>query len=130
MRRLICAAAIALLALAAPAAAQSRAEPEAEAQPRLSYDEQVVELSTVLGGAHYLRILCSGRADQTWRDFMRGLIEREPNRSGSLSRAFNAGYRREEERFPVCTQGARNMEAELRAQGLRLADGLRASNAQ
>ena len=117
-------AALLMIALvAAPAAAQ---EPRQDPQAR--YDEQVTELASVLGGAHYLRILCVGRGDQRWRDFMRGVISREPERGGALTDAFNEGYRREEARYPECDASARNTEAELRAQGLHLADGLRAWN--
>lgn len=117
------AALIGIALVAAPAAAQT---PRLDAQAR--YDEQVTELARVLGGAHYLRILCVGRGDQRWRDFMRGVISREPERSRMLTDAFNEGYRREEARYPDCDASARNTEAELRAQGLRLADGLRAWN--
>ena len=120
------AALLGIALVAAPAAAQAPVSSRQDPQAR--YDEQVTELASVLGGAHYLRILCVGRGDQRWRDFMRGVISREPERSRMLTDAFNEGYRREEARYPECDASARNTEAELRAQGLRLADGLRAWN--
>jgi predicted secreted protein len=57
---------------------------------------------------------------------MRGVIEREPQYNGLLVEGFNRGYRQEEARFPVCDATTRQMEAELRARGLRVSQGLRA----
>jgi uncharacterized protein (TIGR02301 family) len=90
------------------------------------YRQQLTDLASVLGGAHYLRILCEGRGDQRWRDYMRGVITREPNYERDLTAAFNQGYRQEESRFDDCDRDAQQGEAELRARGLRIADGLRA----
>jgi uncharacterized protein (TIGR02301 family) len=86
----------------------------------------LVELSEILGGSHYLRIVCDGRGDQRWRDYMRGVIEREPQYNSQLVEGFNRGYREEEARFPVCDATTRQMEAELRARGLRVSQGLSA----
>ena len=110
----------ATLMLAVPAAAQS-AQP---ARGQEWYRGQLVDLSEVLGGAHYLRILCEGRADQRWRDYMRGVIRREPEYNDDLVEGFNRGYRDQEARFPTCDETAREMEAELRARGLRISQGL------
>ncbi|MGE0827727.1 MAG: TIGR02301 family protein [Hyphomonadaceae bacterium] len=112
-----------LLALSGAASAQT------ERPLRASYEDQLEELGRVLGGSHYLRILCAGRGDQRWRDAMRGVLAREPAQRGRLTSAFNEGYRREEARFPVCDRGAEQTEAELRAQGLRLANALSVRNA-
>lgn len=119
--------------VSAPAAAQ-RPEPQpgqAAQTPRAThgeewYRDQLVELAEVLGGSHYLRILCEGRGDQRWRDYMRGVIEREPQYNVVLVEAFNRGYRNEEARFPVCDTTTRQMEAELRARGVRVAQALSA----
>lgn len=132
LRTLFCAALIA--AAAVPAAAQQqprRQQPPAQAQQPPArgeewYRGQLVELSEVLGGAHYLRIVCDGRGDQRWRNYMRGVIEREPQYNGLLVEGFNRGYRQEEARFPVCDATTRQMEAELRARGLRVSQGLSA----
>ncbi len=124
-RALVCAALFAAV-MAAPALAQ---QPDAEPAPARGeewYRGQLVELSEVLGGAHYLRILCEGRGDQRWRDYMRGVIEREPQYNAVLVEGFNRGYRNEEARFPVCDATTRQMEAELRARGLRVAQALAA----
>ena len=125
-----------IAAVALPAAAQQ--QPRRQPQPQRPaqteqpaggeewYRGQLVELSEVLGGAHYLRIVCDGRGDQRWRAYMRGVIEREPQYSALLVEGFNRGYRQEEARFPVCDTTTRQMEAELRARGLRISQALRA----
>ena len=112
---------------AAPASAQQQ-QPQAGQPARGEdwYRGQLVELSEVLGGSHYLRILCDGRGDQRWRDYMRGVIEREPQYNAQLVEGFNRGYREEEARFPTCDATTRQMEAELRARGLRIAQALSA----
>ena len=92
------------------------------------YRAQLVELAEVLGGSHYLRVLCEGRGDQRWRNYMRGVIDREPEYNALLVEGFNRGYRNEEARFPVCDETTRQMEAELRARGLRVAQALSARN--
>ena len=125
----------ALLAAAfitAPAAAQQRQQQPTEAPPLRGeewYRGQLVDLSEILGGSHYLRILCEGRGDQRWREYMRGVISREPQYNGLLVEGFNRGYRTEEARFPVCDETASQMEAELRARGLRTAQALSARHA-
>lgn len=124
----------ALLAFAAPSLAHAQNSPEAgERESVLTgeawYQTQLEDLAEVLGGAHYLRILCEGRGDQRWRDYMRGVITREPRYERDLTVAFNAGYRQEEARFADCDRDAQQMEAELRARGLRIADGLSARHA-
>ncbi len=133
IRSALCALSLAAFA-AAPASAQQppRAGPQEEQAPVRAedwYRTQLVELSEVLGGSHYLRILCDGRGDQRWRDYMRGVIEREPEHNAALVEGFNRGYRNEEARFPVCDDTTRQMEAELRARGLRVAQGLSARHA-
>ena len=133
------AAAITALALAAgPAIAQApTAASPARPSPvtaAASYDARVVDLSRVLGGAHYLRILCRGRGDQTWRDAMTRLIDIEASTPGpkrsAMAEAFNAGYRAEEERFPACGPEAEAVEAALKAKGRRLTAALAAPHQQ
>lgn len=123
LKSIVCALALTAFA-AAPAVAQE--EEERTAQGEDWYRGQLVELAEVLGGSHYLRILCSGRGDQRWRDYMRGVIQREPNYNSTLVESFNRGYREEEARFPTCDRTTEQMEAELRARGLRIAQALSA----
>ena len=117
------------LVFAAAAFGASAQQPAPQAPPLRGeewYGAQLIELGEVLGGTHYLRILCNGRGDQRWRDAMRGVIEREPSYNAQLVEAFNRGYRNEETRFPECDATARQMEAELRARGLRVSQALSA----
>lgn len=125
IRALACAVLLAATT-AAPASAQQQPQPGQAARGEDWYRGQLVELSEVLGGSHYLRILCDGRGDQRWRDYMRGVIEREPQYNAVLVEGFNRGYRNEEARFPTCDATTRQMEAELRARGLRIAQALSA----
>jgi uncharacterized protein (TIGR02301 family) len=124
----IACAALALVALTSVGAARAQDPPApvAHQSPDAWYEDQLVELSRVLGGAHYLRTLCGGRGDQRWRDYMRGVISREPDRQSELVAGFNQGYRDEQARFEDCDRTAEQTEAELRAQGMRIADGLSA----
>ena len=118
---------------AAPAFAQRPATPAPQAQSvggEAWYRQQLSDLAEILGGAHYLRILCDGRGDQRWRDYMRGVIEREPQHNALLVEGFNRGYRQEESRFDDCDSITRQTEAELRARGLRVAQALRARHAE
>jgi len=119
---------VAIACLSGLAAAQQPARPpETPEGRRQQYLGEARQLAHVLGHAHYLRLLCAGRGDQSWRDFMRQLLDREGGaRRTDLIEAFNNGYRVGEERFPSCTAGAQAQENELKAQGLRLADTLAA----
>lgn len=128
-RRIFCALVLAA-SVVAPAAAQQRTQQTAPVRSEEWYAGQLVELSEILGGAHYLRILCDGRGDQRWRDYMRGVIQREPQHNAALVEGFNRGYRDEEARFPTCDATTRQMEAELRARGLRVSQGLSARHAE
>ena len=130
---------IVLAATAFSAAAQQPAQrpqpSQTQRQPGQTpewYGAQLTELAEVLGGTHYLRILCNGRTDQRWRDFMRGIIDREPtyNRNGELVEAFNRGYRTEETQFPECNSTAQQTEAELRARGVRVSQALSARHGE
>lgn len=117
-------AAAALAFASVPALAQTPAAPADHGEAW--YGQQLAQLSEVMGGTHYLRILCHGRGDQTWRDYMRGIIQREPRYNAQLVEGFNRGYRQQEARFATCDRDASQMEEELRAQGVRLAGALRA----
>jgi len=111
----------------APGVALAQARPDTSPG---SYSARVVALSRVLGGAHYIRILCVGRGDQTWREMMTRLIDLEAPVAGAqrsaMVEAFNAGYRSEEERFPACSPQAEAVEAELKGKGRRLSAALAA----
>ena len=124
--------------VAAPAVAQPQSQPQTLSQPQAQvqpggdewYRQQLTQLAEVLGGSHYLRIVCQGRGDQRWRTYMQGVIQREPQFNDQLIAAFNRGYRDQEARFPTCDETTRQMEAELRARGLRISQGLGAHHTE
>lgn len=108
--------------------AQTRAPlTETPQSRREQYGQELQQLAHVLGGAHYLRVLCVGKSDQSWRLFMVAMLDREggPRRT-DLVDAFNDGYRDIELRFPGCSPAAQAEEVELKSQGMRLADTLAA----
>lgn len=112
-------------------AAQAQTQPpplsETPQARRAQYGDELRQLAQVLGGAHYLRVLCVGRGDQSWRQFMTAMLDREGGaRRTDLVDGFNAGYRDIELRFPNCSPAAQAYETELKNQGMRLADTLAA----
>jgi uncharacterized protein (TIGR02301 family) len=125
VRHWLCAALVASALAAAPAAAQPREE---ELSGQALYHAQLADLSRVLGGAHYLRLTCSDGRDYRWYRFMETLLSQEGAQRRVMADAFNDGFRGQRARFAQCTRDATAMEAELRAQGMRLADGLGAAN--
>jgi len=109
-----------LIALQGPAAVAVLA--------RLAPGCAVEELAALIGGAHYLRITCD-RDDFTWREQMLALVEIEvegdDRRQRRLVSAFNDGYRTQENLHARCNAETRRAEAELAAEGKRLAETLR-----
>jgi len=90
-------------ALAAREAAEKRVENDMVTMSNL-----VEALAKNLGQLHYLRTLCFGQNDQTWREQTAAMMDVEaPNdqaRRRQLIRAFNAGYYEEKDRFATCTK--------------------------
>ena len=68
----------------------------------------VEALSKNMGQLHYLRTLCFGLDDQTWREQTSAMMDIEaPNdqaRRRQLIRSFNAGYFEEKKRFTACSK--------------------------
>ena len=122
--------ALTALATAAMVAMPAVAQPQPTPGGDDWYRQQLTDLAEVLGGSHYLRIVCQGRGDQRWRAYMQGVIQREPQYNDQLIGAFNRGYRDQEARFPTCDETTRQMEAELRARGLRISQGLGAHHTE
>ena len=102
--------------LASPAFAQidEPVDKEREAA-ELRVEDQMVRMNTLaealaknLGQLHYLRTLCFGDQDQTWRDYAGQMMTMETgadsSRRRTLIRAFNAGYYHEKDRFDACSQ--------------------------
>lgn len=66
-------------------------------------------LAEILGALHYLRPLCGGKDEDTWREQMQALIAAEeptPERKAKLVVAFNHGYSGFEALYRYCTPAA------------------------
>lgn len=117
----------ATFAFIAPAGAQA---PPSAGPPRPAFENDLAGLAHVLGGAHYIRILCSGKGDQTWRSQMQKFMDLEgppgTPRRALMVQEFNEGYREQEQRYSGCTPEAQGAENQLKAQGARFAKGLAA----
>ena len=74
------------------------------------FDGDLMRLSEILGGLHYLRGLCSPNDGQKWRNQMTALLDAEAP-AGSARRArmmasFNRGYRGFQQAYRSCTPAA------------------------
>ena len=83
-----------LVALIAGALLVPPARAAEEAAP---FDGQLMRLSEILGGLHYLRGLCNPNEGQKWRNQMQALLDAEapagsPRRAHMMA-SFNRGYR-------------------------------------
>lgn len=89
-------------AMAAREAAEKRVENDMVTMSNL-----VEALAKNLGQLHYLRTLCFGQNDQTWRVQTAAMMDveapKDQARRRQLIKAFNAGYYEEKDRFSTCT---------------------------
>lgn len=89
------------------------------------YDERLERLSEIIGAVHYLRNLCTDKAEDGWRASMQRLIEmeagNEPKRQEKLTAAFNRGYRSFAAIYTACTDSAVVAEQRYRNEGATLA---------
>lgn len=95
---------------------------------RPAEDQALLErLARTLGQVHYLRTLCRGEDDQTWRTRMSRLVEveapDEPLRR-RLVDAFNDGWLTLQPRYTECGAPARDEAARAAQAGAMLADRL------
>ena len=94
-------------ARAAALAAREAAEKRVEAD-MVTMSNLVEALAKNLGQLHYLRTLCFGQNDQTWREQTAAMMDveapKDQARRRQLIRAFNAGYFEEKDRFATCTK--------------------------
>jgi uncharacterized protein (TIGR02301 family) len=79
-------------------------------EPPAPFDGQLMRLSEILGGLHYLRGLCNPNEGQKWRNEMQALLDAEAP-AGSARRAqmmarFNRGYRGFQQAYRTCTPAA------------------------
>lgn len=110
---------------ALPAQGQSKVQSQ-------DYFRDVTSLAEVLGKAHAIRTVCTGRNDQYWRSYMLRLLELEAPYQGGLRRSlvngFNAGFSWGSDLHPVCDGGAVNAEKAFAAEGRDLTARLVQSN--
>lgn len=96
------------------------------------YISDVIELSSTLGSAHAIRLLCNGRDDQYWRLYMQELLGVEaPYQSrlrSSMVSAFNNAYSAESSRRSSCDDGAVSAEKIYANTGQALAIRLAEAN--
>lgn len=97
-----------------------------------NYIRDVVSLSSTLGSAHAIRLLCNGRDDQYWRLYMQELLGVEaPYQSrlrSSMVSAFNEAYSAESARRSGCDEAAVSAEKVYATTGKRLSDELAQAN--
>jgi uncharacterized protein (TIGR02301 family) len=101
IKRALLVALIAAALLVPPARAAEEAAP---------FDGQLMRLSEILGGLHYLRGLCNPNEGQKWRNQMQALLDAEapagsPRRAHMMA-SFNRGYRGFQQAYRTCTPAA------------------------
>jgi len=98
-----------------------------EAPPARTADERrdLLELAYSLGQTHYLRTLCRGEDDQTWRTRMTRMVEVEAPDEVFRQRlvdTFNDGWLILQPRHRECGTAAREEAARTAQAGAMLAD--------
>lgn len=114
-------AALAVFSAASLAAAQPASAPPASA----GRAQRLERLAEALGRQHYLRTLCRGPDDQTWRTRMSRLLEIEADANAArLEQAFNRGFTALTARVPACGPTARAEAVANARRGAEIASGL------
>lgn len=119
LTRFLAAALLPVLLAATPAWGQTPGNP--------AHWAAVQELAQTLGQAHWIRVLCNGDQDETWRRYMQDLLElegREGDQHTALVGAFNQGFRSLRTTYTACTDSMKVAEGKLAAHGKELADQL------
>lgn len=124
-------------ALALPVSAQTASATEANTevpiekrleQDMISMPDMVQALARNLGQLHYIRTICFGQSDQTWRDQATAMMnieaptDREKRRL--LIKAFNDGFYDVKTRHTQCSEGVSAEAAALAENGRHLASML------
>jgi uncharacterized protein (TIGR02301 family) len=113
--------------LAASASAQEQPTPAAATPSDPNHWATVMQLAEVLGQVHWVRVLCNGDQDETWRRYMQDLLELEGRSGGqhtALVGAFNNGYRAGRTSYHDCNAEMRAVESRLAGRGRTLAEQL------
>ena len=86
-------------------------------------EAELLQLSSVLGGVHYLRSKCSRREKQVWRDRMQTLLKIEQPSimlEDKMVEEFNAAYKRQERKHSRCNRDAKDEAKRLALEGQAL----------
>lgn len=114
-------AVVLFLATLSVASAQEVPTPPALPAP---YEADLVRLSEVLGGVHYLRPLCGHEGEQSlWRDEMEAVLEAEEPEEALRRRlvdAFNRGYESFRAVYRTCTPAATVAAERYLQEGVKL----------
>jgi uncharacterized protein (TIGR02301 family) len=74
------------------------------------FESDLMRLSEILGGLHYLRGVCSPSDGQKWRSEMQALLDAEApagsQRRSHMMASFNRGYRGFQQAYHSCTPAA------------------------
>lgn len=87
------------------------------------YQDQLQELSHILGALHHLRGDCVSGERQLWRDNMMELVRLEnppTSRKNDMVEDFNAGYASSRRQYPTCNRQADRAAIERAEEGERL----------
>ncbi len=83
--------------------------------------ENLIELSKILGELHHVRRMCSPRREaDVWRERMKRLVSLEEpadSQKAQMVAAFNDGYRSAQNAFRTCDRGAEDFAAARAEQG-------------
>ena len=138
-KRIIITAALLILA---PMTAQAEQEASQEAGPTITREQverrlendmlkmpnMVEALSKNLGQLHYMRRICFGKSDQTWRKHANTMMDIEAthdsDRRAKLIIAFNQGFYEQQARFTSCSQDVSIEAAAIAENGRHLANML------
>lgn len=122
--------AVPLVGNSATARAQTAEETTEETAPVATYtqppayQDRLLRLAEIVGSVQYLRNLCNGEPETSWRDSMQALIDSEtggePQRRESLTAGYNRGFRAFASVYASCTDAARVAEARYRREGATL----------
>jgi uncharacterized protein (TIGR02301 family) len=88
------------------------------------YEDQLLRLSEILGGLHYLRDLCKSGEGDAWREQMQSLIDtEEPDdlRRARMVDRFNRGYEGFHSVYLACTVAAATATDRYLDEGARIA---------
>lgn len=91
------------------------------------YQDQLLELSHILGKLHHLRGNCVSGERQLWRDNMMELVrlENPPSvRKNEMVAGFNRAYETAKRQYPSCSRAASREAIALAGEGEQLSSAL------